>query len=91
MKPISRVGDANQAGGKLLMGAFTVLANGKPVATHPSFITPHPPHKDPRHACAFTTGGSLSVFAEGKPVVRIGTGNTCGHSIIQGSKDIFVP
>lgn len=91
MKPISRVGDANQAGGKLTMGAFTVFANGKPVATHPSFITPHPPHKDPRHNCAFTTSGSLTVFAQGKPVVRVGTGNTCGHTIIQGSKDIFVP
>lgn len=91
MKSLSRVGDANQMGGKLVTGAATVFANGKPVATHPSFITPHEPRKDPRHSTAFTTNGSLSVYAEGKPVVRVGTGNTCGHVIVQGSLDIFVP
>lgn len=91
MKGISRVGDSNQLGGKLMNGARTVIANGKPVATHPSSITPHQPKKDPRHARAYTVSGSQSVIVEGKPAVKIGTRNTCGHYIIQGSSDIFIP
>ena len=38
-----------------------------------------------------TTEGSPTVFAESCPVLRIGSGNSCGHSIVQGSPDVFVP
>ena len=94
MAALSRKGDANQVGGQIMRGAKTVIANGIEVGLHVSQITPHapwptPPH--PPHQAATTTQGSPSVIAEGSPVLRVGSGNTCGHSIVQGSTDIFVP
>lgn len=93
MPQLSRKGDANQAGGQIIRGAGTVFANGIPVGLHVSPITshapwgiPHPPHDSPN-----TTEGSPTVFAEGAPVLRIGSGNTCGHSIVEGSPDVFCP
>jgi len=32
-----------------------------------------------------------TVFAEGSPVLRVGSGNTCGHSIVTGCETVFVP
>ena len=93
MASLSRVGDINQEGGAIMRGASTVLANGINVGLHVSQITPHspwgPPH--PPHDAAQTTSGSPTVFAEGVPVLSVGSGNSCGHSIIQGSPDIQVP
>ena len=93
MSGISRKGDKNQTGGAIMRGAGTVFANGIPVGLHVSQITPHapwgPPH--PPHDAATTTEGSPTVFAEGSPVLRIGSGNSCGHSIVDGSGDVFVP
>ena len=94
MAALSRKGDTNETGGQIIRGAKTVIANGIEVGLHVSQITPHapwptPPH--PPHQAATTTQGSPSVFAEGDPVLRIGSGNSCGHSIVQGSPDIFVP
>ena len=85
---MSRKGDANQAGGRIIRGAETVFANGIKVGLHVSPITPHgePPHESPT-----TTDGSPTVFAENCPVLRIGSGNTCGHSIAEGSPNIYVP
>jgi uncharacterized Zn-binding protein involved in type VI secretion len=93
MTALSRKGDANQTGGQIIRGADTVYANGIKVGLHVSPITPHapwgPPH--PPHDAPTTTEGSPTVFAEGCPVLRIGSGNTCGHSIVQGSPNIYVP
>jgi hypothetical protein len=88
MAKMSRKGDANQAGGKIIRGAETVFANGIKVGLHVSPITSHgePPHESPT-----TTEGSPTVFAENCPVLRIGSGNTCGHSIAEGSPNIYVP
>lgn len=85
---MSRVGDKNQVDGKIVRGAGTVFCNGIAVGLHVSPITPH--GRGP-HSSAKTTEGSPTVFAEGDPVLRVGSGNTCGHSIVQGSKDVFVP
>ena len=88
MPKLSRVGDQNQAGGKITRGASTVFANGIQVGLHVSPITRHGRKK---HKNAVTTSGSPTVFAEGSPVVRVGSGNSCGHSIVQGSPDVYVP
>ena len=87
-KKLSRKGDANQKGGKIMRGASSVIANNIPVGLHVSPITPHGKGK---HKKAKTTDGSPTVFAEGSPVLRVTSGNTCGHSIIQGSPNIYVP
>ena len=93
MAKLSRVGDGNQAGGKIQNGAGTVYANGLKVGLHSSSISPHAPWGKPHppHASAKTTSGSSTVYAEGKPVLKVGSGNSCGHSITQGSPNIEVP
>ena len=93
MAKLSRQGDANQTGGKIIRGAGTVFCNNIAVGLHVSSITAHapwgPPH--PPHAAPTTTEGSPTVYAENCPVLRVGSGNTCGHSIIEGSSDVFCP
>lgn len=93
MPNLSRVGDKNQTGGAIVKGAGTVFANGIKVGLHVSPITPHAPWGDPHppHDNAVTTSASPTVFAEGQAVLRITSGNSCGHSIIEGSPDVFVP
>jgi len=94
MAAVSRVGDQNQAGGAIKRGADSVFVNGVAIGLHVSGITPHAPwdrRSHSPHEAATTTEGSATVFAEGVPVLRVGSGNTCGHSIVQGSPDVFVP
>jgi len=93
MAQLSRKGDTNQAGGAIMRGAGTVFANGIPVGLHVSQITPHAPwgRPHPPHQAAMTTSGSPTVFCEGVPVLRVGSGNSCGHSIAQGSPNVNVP
>lgn len=88
MAKLSRKGDANAKGGKIIRGANTVFANGIAVGLHTSDITNH--GKD-KHKSAQTTEGSPTVFAENMPVLRIGSGNTCGDNITEGSPDVFCP
>ena len=89
MAKLSRKGDANSVGGKIVRGAGTVFANGIAVGLHVSDITKHP--GGGKHNAAKTTEGSPTVFAEGVSVLRVGSGNTCGHSITEGSPNVFVP
>ncbi len=93
MAALSRKGDTNQPGGAIMRGAGSVFANGIAVGLHVSQISAHAPYGDPHppHAAATTTEGSPSVFAEGSPVLRVGSGNSCGHSIVQGSPNVFCP
>lgn len=88
MAQLSRVGDTNEAGGAIVRGASTVFANGIAVGLHVSPITPHGrrAHRGPS-----TTDGSPTVICEGDPVLRVGSGNTCGHSIVQGSPNVNCP
>lgn len=93
MANLSRMGDTNEPGGQIMRGAETVFANGIKVGLHISQLTPHAPWGKPHppHDAARTTDGSPTVFAEGSPVLRVGSGNTCGHRIVQGSPDVFCP
>lgn len=93
MASLSRVGDQNEVGGAIMRGATTVFANGINVGLHVSQMTPHGPWGLPHgpHKEAMTTAGSPTVFAEGSPVLRVGSGNTCGHNIVQGSPDVYCP
>ena len=89
MPKLSRKGDQNQVGGEIVRGAKNVFCNGKPVGLHVSSITPHP--SKGKHKNAVTTSASETVFCEGSPVLKEGSGNDCGHSIAQGSNNVFVP
>lgn len=86
-QPLSRKGDKNQAGGAIVRGAGTVFCNGRPVGLHVSPITPHGKSK---HKSSVTTSASPDVICEGSPVLRITSGNSCGHSIAEGSQDTIV-
>lgn len=90
-KNLSRKGDRNTTGGQIVRGAGTVFCNNKPVGLHVSPITPHDPRKPHQHKTAKTTEGSPTVFAENCPVLRVTSPNTCGHKIIEGSDNVFVP
>lgn len=93
MAGVSRKGDTNTTGGAIMRGAGTVFVNGLPIGLHVSPISPHAPwgRPHPPHASATTTSASPTVFAEGSPVLRIGSTNSCGHSIVEGSSDVFCP
>lgn len=86
---LSRIGDMNTKGGKILRGAMTVVAEGLPVGLHPSPISPHP--VGPQHALAITVTASPSVIAEFMPVLRTSSVDSCGDITIQGSLSIVVP
>lgn len=88
MAKLSRKGDENSAGGKIMRGASTVFADGVQVGLHTSEISKHP--KGDKHKKSKTTDGSPTVFAEGVPVLRVGSGTDCGHKIAQGSETVFV-
>ena len=93
MAALSRVGDTNQVGGAIVRGAGTVFANGIAVGLHVSAMTSHAPYgkSHPPHNAATTTSASPTVFAEGSPVLRVGSGNSCGHSIVRGSPNVECP
>lgn len=93
MAQLSRQGDQNQVGGAIMRGASSVFCNGKPVGLHVSQISPHAPwgKRHPPHHAATTTSASNGVVCEGSPVLKVGSGNSCGHSIVQGSPDVNVP
>jgi uncharacterized Zn-binding protein involved in type VI secretion len=93
MAGVSRLGDTNAPGGAILHGAGTVFVNGIAIGLHTSQISSHAPwgRPHPPHNAASTTEGSPTVFAEGLPVLRIGSSVTCGHPIVQGSEDVFCP
>lgn len=94
MAAAERKGDANSAGG-VITGpcAPTVLINGQPASVPGDSVTPHPCCGAPgcgAHCSATTTGGSPTVFAEGKPVIRKGDPDSCGHPRQTASPNVFV-
>lgn len=92
MGNLSRQGDINTTGGRILSGSSTVFANGRPVGLLMSLVTPHVPGpKDKKHIAARVVTGSPTVFCEGKPVLRTGSSCSCGHKIVQGSLNVLVP
>ncbi len=94
MPPAVRIGDPNIAGGLAVFpGALSVLINGRPASTTGTLVTPHPCCGKPGckiHCVAFTTLGSLSVLAEGKPINYVGSPDTCFHPRAFGSFDVIV-
>ena len=93
MPKLSRVGDKNQEGGAIIRGAGTVFANGIKVGQLGNQITPHAPYGPPHppHAAATVTSASDTVFDDGIKVAKVGSSNSCGHSIVEGSDNVFVP
>ena len=58
-----------------------------------SAVTPHPCCGAPGcsiHCAANVTGGSPTVYAEGKPVHKVMDTDTCGHPRVQGDTRVLV-
>ena len=94
MPAVQRQGDKNTAGGAATSGVASVRVNGIPVVVDGTSVSAHAPwpqrrrNPHPPHASATTTGGSGTVRAGGKPVVRTGNVDTCGHARTGGSPDV---
>jgi len=92
MPAIARDQDSNEEGGAIVSSASTVMVNGQLVGLVGDTITAHAPWGDPHppHAAPTIVDGSGTVMADGKFVAWVGSGNTCGHSIVVGSTDVEV-
>jgi uncharacterized Zn-binding protein involved in type VI secretion len=88
MPNLSRLSDTTVNGGRILRGAGTVIAEGRPVGLHTSAISPHPSGR--RHKSSVTTAGSGTVICEGSPVLHIGSPTSCGHPVITGCSTVVV-
>lgn len=89
-----RLGDSNTAGGLVIgPGALSVTINGRPVATPGNKVTPHPCCGLPgcaAHCKAITLIGSRSVTAEGKPIIYVGSPDSCFHTRATGSNNVTI-
>jgi uncharacterized Zn-binding protein involved in type VI secretion len=94
MPGVQRLGDPNASGGIITGGEATVRVNGRSVAVAGSAVSPHPPcgkRGQGQHCTATTVGGSGTVRAGGKPVIRAGQDvDSCGHVRQGGSPDVRV-
>jgi uncharacterized Zn-binding protein involved in type VI secretion len=92
MPGIARNGDPNEEGGTVVSGASTVLVNGQLVGQIGNTMTSHAPYGPPHppHEAATITDGSATVIADGVAVAWVGSGNSCGHSLVSGSTDVIV-
>lgn len=89
-----RIGDPNSAGGAAVgSGASSVKINGRSACTPGTSVTPHPCCGAPgckAHCIARTGRGSGKVYVEGKPLVYVGSSDTCGHSRSSGSTNVII-
>jgi len=86
-----RLGDINSAGGAVLTASANVTINGRPAATVTSLISPHPPcPKGGIHCAAVIVTGSSTVLVNNKPLARVGSRCSCGHSMVTGSFNVQV-
>ena len=95
MPAIHRMGDCNDGGGCITgIPQGTVFTNTLLVSVNGSIGTGHPPCEEPVPIhCAGawqTSNGSTTVYVNSIPVNFLGNGDTCGHSRIGGSGDVFV-
>ena len=91
MPAVQRQGDPNSSGGVNTSGVASVRVNGRPIVVPGISVTPHPCCAQPGcgiHCSAVTSGGSGTVRAGGKPVIRDGDSDTCGHSRVAGCSTV---
>ena len=92
MPSLSRQNDQNTVGGKILRGSQTVLVDNVPAGLHISKISSHSPFGNPHppHEASTTTNGSAAILIDNVPVLMVGSGTTCGHSIASGSPTVEI-
>jgi uncharacterized Zn-binding protein involved in type VI secretion len=91
MPAVQRQGDPNTSGGINTSGVGSVRVNGRLIVVPGIGVTPHPCCGQSGcgiHCSAVTSGGSGTVRAGGRPVIRDGDSDTCGHSRTAGSATV---
>jgi uncharacterized Zn-binding protein involved in type VI secretion len=91
MPAVQRQGDPNTSGGINTSGVGSVRVNGRLIVVPGIGVTPHPCCGQSGcgiHCSAVTSGGSGTVRAGGRPVIRDGDSDTCGHSRTAGSASV---
>jgi uncharacterized Zn-binding protein involved in type VI secretion len=91
MPAVQRQGDPNTSGGINTSGVGSVRVNGRLIVVPGISVTPHPCCGQSGcgiHCSAVTSGGSGTVRAGGRPVIRDGDSDTCGHSRTAGSATV---
>jgi uncharacterized Zn-binding protein involved in type VI secretion len=95
MPAVQRQGDTNSAGGVATSGIASVRINSRAVVVPGISVTPHPccgQSGCAKHCSAVTSGGSGSVRAGGKPIIRTSVDlDTCGHPRSGGSSNVRTP
>lgn len=94
MPNAQRLGDPNTAGGIVTAGVASVRINNRATVVPGMPVTPHPPCGQPGgeiHCSAVTQGGSGTVRAGGRPIIRTGADqDSCGHGRAVGSPNVRV-
>jgi uncharacterized Zn-binding protein involved in type VI secretion len=85
MPGVARVSQDNVAGGTLLDGATNVYIDNQLAAVLGTHVAPHGSHS----GTITITQGSSTVFADGKPIARLGDPASCGDSISTASSDVI--
>lgn len=94
MPAVTRLGDMGSGHGcwppRPNNGASpNVYVNGIPVHREGDSWAPHTCPTIPETHSSVLASGSSSVFANGKPVGRIGDPVACGSTVTQGSGNVF--
>ena len=87
MPSASKVGESIAGGLVLGPGAPTVLTEASTTSTIGDEIMSHGIGE---HSSAEMVEASETVFAEGKPVCRVGDAASCGHVVDNGAITVFV-
>lgn len=84
MPAVQRKGDSNSAGGSIQSGVDSVRVNGISISVEGNSVSAHPF----KHFGKTTSGGSGTVKAAGRRVIRTGDSDSCGHSRQGGSPNV---
>jgi uncharacterized Zn-binding protein involved in type VI secretion len=86
----ARVGIDTVGGGLIIgPGCTTVMVEGAPASIIGDAVAPHEPFEG-EHLTATLVEGSATVYAEGRPVVRLGDAASCGHFVETGALTVEV-
>jgi uncharacterized Zn-binding protein involved in type VI secretion len=85
MPAVQRNGDKNDDGGAIEGGVISVRVNGQRVSVDGTKVSDHTEHNATK-----TSSGTRSVRAGGSPINVKGNKDTCGHTRVGGSKDVFI-
>lgn len=82
----AKMGTYNNAGGVSIMGASSVIIQGRRASRKGDYVTGHP-YLHPANPIVLA---SRSVIIEGRPQGFLGSYDACGHIMIPTESDVLV-